>query len=122
MHKYILGHIFGGDESISTNVVEEFNHGALFIRVRFRCRRWPRVGRSLDAKQVLNDITMLISGQGHNELVAGQKTDETKSIEGGPMQEHLGIVNLDETIPLALIVPNQLAFSGVIALSHNINP
>ena len=61
---------------------------------------------------------MLVRCQGHADPVTGEESDQTESIQRGPVQKNLRITDFDKPIPLALIVSEELTFTDLY-FTHN---
>lgn len=56
---------------------------------------------------------MLVRCQGHTNPVTGEESDQTESIQRGPVQKNHRITDFDKPIPLALIVSDELTFTDL---------
>ena len=81
MDKHILLKIVGGDKAIAKQIIEEFDDGAHVILSWFCGCWWFWRERSVDRQQILNDLTMFVRCQEYADLVTGQKSDQTKSVQ-----------------------------------------
>ena len=61
---------------------------------------------------------MLVRCQVHTNPVTGEKSDQTESIQRGPVQKHFRITDFDKPTPLALIVPDELTVTDLY-FTHN---
>jgi hypothetical protein len=61
---------------------------------------------------------MLVRCQGHTNPVTGEESDQTESIQRGPVQKNLRITDFDKLTPLALIVADELTFTDL-HFTHN---